>query len=92
MINPNTDEVIYTPLYYLLGHFSKFIRPNAVRIDAKSSKIDGIIYTTAKNKDGSLVLVIYNNNKDSFEISLNIENDNYSSIIEAKAMQTIVLK
>lgn len=92
LINPNTDEVIYTPLYYLLGHFSKFIRPNAVRIDAKSSKIDGIIYTTAKNKDGSLVLVIYNNNKDSFEISLNIENDNYSSIIEAKAMQTIVLK
>ena len=27
-----TDEVYYTPLYYVLAQFSKYIRPDAVRI------------------------------------------------------------
>jgi glucosylceramidase len=92
LINPKTDEVIYTPLYYLLGHFSKFIRPNAVRIEAKGNPIDNLIYTAAKNSDGSLALVIYNNNDEGFKISLNIEGTIYTSAIKPKAMQTIHFK
>jgi glucosylceramidase len=33
-----TDELIYTPSYYYIGHFSKFIRPNAKRISSVSSR------------------------------------------------------
>lgn len=32
LVDPQADSVLYTPLYYLLGDFSKFIRPGAVRL------------------------------------------------------------
>ena len=32
-----TGKLIYTPTYYYLGHFAKFIRPNARRVSAVSS-------------------------------------------------------
>ena len=92
LINPETDEVIYTPLYYLLSHFSKFIRPNSVRIDLKSTQIDGLIYTAAKNMDGSIAVVIYNNKNESFEISMQLKGDIYTTLIAPRAMQTVLLK
>lgn len=92
LINPETDEVIYTPLYYLLSHFSKFIRPDAVRINLKSDATEGVIYTAAKNIDGSLAVVIYNNKNESYEVSLKIEGKNYVSTIAPKAIQTVHLK
>ncbi|MCL7753972.1 glycoside hydrolase family 30 protein [Polaribacter sp. Z022] len=92
LINPETDEVIYTPLYYLLSHFSKFIRPNAVRIDSKSKELEGLIYTAAKNTDGSLAVVIYNNKNESIEVSMDVKGNNYTTTIEPKAIQTIHLK
>ena len=29
IVDPKTDEVYYTPLYYIMAHFSKYIRPGA---------------------------------------------------------------
>jgi len=89
LINPLTDEVIYTPLYYLLSHFSKFIKPEAHRIGLDSSSSKDLIYTAAQNKDGSIVVVIYNNNNESYEISVELDNTTKSTQIAAKAMQTI---
>ncbi|QXP78660.1 MULTISPECIES: glycoside hydrolase family 30 protein [Winogradskyella] len=91
LINPTTDEVIYTPLYYLLSHFSKFIRPDAHRIGINGDKVNGIIYTAAKNTDGSIAVVVYNNNDVAHEISLKLETKNYTVQIAAKAVQTILL-
>lgn len=92
LINPETDEVIYTPLYYLLSHFSKFIRPNAARIDVKSDGLEGLIYTAAKNTDGSIAVVVFNKNDSVTELSFTIDDEVYTSKIAAKAMQTIQLK
>tara|TARA_R110002126_G_scaffold181187_4_gene330039 strand:+ start:48223 stop:49839 length:1617 start_codon:yes stop_codon:yes gene_type:complete len=92
LINPETDEVIYTPLYYLLSHFSKFIRPNAVRIYLKSDGLEGLIYTAAKNTDGSIAIVVFNKNDSVTELSFTIDDEVYTSKIAEKAMQTIQLK
>ena len=89
LINPITDEVIYTPLYYLLSHFSKFIRPNARRINLESEKVDSIIYTAAKNTDDSIALVIFNKNEDVYELSITLESKTYTIQISPKAIQTI---
>jgi len=91
LINPTTDEVIYTPLYYLLSHFSKFIRPDAHRIGINGDKVEGIIYTAAKNTDGSIAVVVYNNNDVAHEISLKLDTKTYTVQIAAKAVQTILL-
>ncbi|NRD22797.1 glycoside hydrolase family 30 protein [Winogradskyella litoriviva] len=91
LINPVTDEVIYTPLYYLLSHFSKFIRPDAKRINLKGETTKGIIYTAAKNIDGSIAVVVYNNNKETHEVTITLETETFTTQISPKAMQTIHL-
>ncbi|WP_340155161.1 glycoside hydrolase family 30 protein [uncultured Winogradskyella sp.] len=91
LINPITDEVIYTPLYYLLSHFSKFIRPDARRIGLKSEESNGLIYTAAKNTDGSIAIVVFNNNDEAYELSLTIEGKTFTTEVAPRAMQTIVL-
>ena len=34
---PESNEVYYTPLYYTLSHFSKYIRPGAYRIGQRGT-------------------------------------------------------
>jgi len=46
-----TDSLIYTPSYYYIGHFSKFIRPNAKRVSTASSKSQ-LLSTSFLNDDG----------------------------------------
>ncbi len=92
LINPVTDEVIYTPLYYLLSHFSKFIRPDAHRIGVKGEAVDGVIYTAAKNTDGSIAVVVFNQNKEAHEVSIVLETKTFTTKIAARAVQTIHLR
>ncbi|RAJ10567.1 glucosylceramidase [Chitinophaga skermanii] len=54
-----TGQLIYTNAYYYMGHFSRFIRPGAVRIGASSSR--AALQTTAfKNTDGKIVVIVLN--------------------------------
>jgi glucosylceramidase len=92
LINPVTDQVIYTPLYYLLSHFSKFIRPDAHRIGLKAKETKGLIYTAAKNTDGSIALVVYNNNEEAYELSIALDTKTFTTNIAPKAVQTINLR
>lgn len=92
LINPNTDEVIYTPLYYLLSHFSKFIRPAARRISLEGDAVEGIIHTAAINPDGSIAVVVYNKTAHPHELLLRLNTSTYSIRIEPKALQTIHLQ
>ncbi|MDB2456647.1 hypothetical protein N9W60_02080 [Flavobacteriaceae bacterium] len=89
LINPVTDEVIYTPLYYLLSHFSKFIRPGAHRIDISGEQAAGLIYTAALNPDNSIAVVVYNKTEEVLELELGLANESYPVKIAARAIQTI---
>lgn len=89
LINPLTDEVIYTPLYYLLSHFSKFIRPDAHRIGWEGEMEEGLIYSAAKNPDGSIALVIFNRNEKPYELSVSLGTKIHTIPVASRAMQTI---
>jgi glucosylceramidase len=59
IVEPNTDTIYYQNSYYYLGHFSKFIRPGAKRIDCRSNNRH--LETTAfENPDGSIAVVVLN--------------------------------
>ena len=59
LYNSQTGELIYTPVYYYIGHFSKYIQKGAVRV--ATTKHDYRLHTAAfKNPDGTLVLVVIN--------------------------------
>ena len=92
LINPVTDEVIYTPLYYLLSHFSKFIRPGACRVELEGENVNDLIYTAAKNPDGSIAVVVFNKNEETYNLSLVLNTETYNIQIAPRAMLTIHLQ
>lgn len=54
-----TGELIYTNSYYYIGHFSKFIRPGALRIMCASTR-SYLLTTGFINEDGTLAIVVMN--------------------------------
>jgi glucosylceramidase len=54
-----TGELIYTPSYYFIGHFSKFIKKGAKRINTVASRSQ-LLATSFKNNDGKIVTVVLN--------------------------------
>ena len=85
----NTGELIYTPSYYYIGHFSKFIRPDAKRISTASSR-SNLLSTTFKNLDGSLVTIVMNSTTDTIKYNLIVDREKTIVEIPAHAIQTLV--
>lgn len=90
IVDEENDEVYFTPLYYTMAHFSKFIRPGAVRIGFENPDKD-VMVTAAKNKDGSIAVIVFNPTEQGKEFSINIKRQKVNSVIAAKAIQTILI-
>lgn len=84
-----TGELIYTPSYYYIGHFSKFINPEAVRVSTTTSR-STIESTTFKNTDGSMATVVMNKTDDKITYNLMVNDSKVSLEILPHAMQTLV--
>lgn len=91
IVDPEKDEVYFTPLYYTMAHFSKFMRPGAIKIGCTINHKD-LMATAVKNPDGTIAVVVFNPTaeKQSLELKLN---DKIKIIsIDAKALQTVIIK
>ncbi len=64
-----TGQVIYTNAYYYIGHFSKFIKPGAKRIVSSATRSQ-LLTTAFKNEDGSIAVVVMN--QDSIKTPFNL--------------------
>ena len=91
IVNVAADEVYYTPLYYVMCHFSKFIRPGAVRIGIEISD-RSLLATAAKNPDGSIALVVFNEEKNLKNFNIEMNGIRQIVSIEPQALQTIIIK
>jgi glucosylceramidase len=89
--NVNLNEVYFTPLYYVMAHFSKFIRPNAKRIASNVSS-DKILVTAFKNSDNTIALIIYNPFQEIQSIEITCHKKMAPISIHGNAIQTIVIK
>ncbi|PTY08255.1 glycosyl hydrolase [Opitutaceae bacterium EW11] len=54
-----SGKLFYTPAFYYIGHFSKFVQPGARRIVA-SPTVDRLSSTAFRNPDGSIAVVVMN--------------------------------
>lgn len=90
IVDPETDEVYYTPLFYTMSHFSRFIRPGAVRIGIENSD-DELMATAVKNPDGSFAVVLFNEGDEAKGFNLKLGEETKSINISGKAIQTIVI-
>ncbi len=84
-----TGELIYTPSYYYIGHFSKFIKPGAVRVSTTTSR-STLESTTFKNENGSMVTVLMNKTEKTIIYNLVVEDGKVSLEIAPHAIQSII--
>ena len=85
----NSGELIYTPSYYYIGHFSKFIRPDAKRVSTAVSR-SSLLSTSFLNTDGKMVTVVMNQSDKEITYNLIITSEKTIIVIPAHAIQTLV--
>lgn len=91
IVDIETDEVYFTPLYFVMSHFSKFIRPGAVRIGLETSDKD-LQVTAAQNPDGSIAVVVFNEGTTTKSFTAEHNGKSKSITIAAQAIQTLVIQ
>jgi glucosylceramidase len=84
-----SGALIYTPSYYYIGHFAKFIRPQARRIATASSR-SSLISTSFQNADGSMVTVVMNQSDKEVTYNLMIASEKTVTTIPPHSIQTLL--
>ncbi len=90
IVDPNKDEIYYTPLYYVMTHFSKYIRPGAQIIDIENND-DNLMVTAALNPDKSIAIVLFNEGNDNKSFNIKLNNFSEKISISPQAIQTIII-
>ena len=65
---------------YMMAHFSKYVRPGAVRISATEQPASGVYISAYKNYDGKLVVVCVNNGSQSYAQRYDFKNFTVKSV------------
>ena len=84
-----TGNLIYTPTYYYIGHFSKFILPNAKRISSSSSR-SNLLTTSFQNENGTFTTIVMNSSNEPITYNFIVDNSEAQLSILPHAIQTIV--
>jgi glucosylceramidase len=90
IVDPEKDEVYFTPIYYTLAQFSKYIRPGAVRIGVEGTSED-LLVTAAENPDGTIAVILFNEDNEPKGIELAFYGERVGINIGANAIQTVVI-
>lgn len=86
-----TQQVHYNSSYYYIGHFSKYVKPGAVRIDSDIDGTSNLQQVAFLNEDGSIALIVMNasDKAESFDIEADGQYANY--VLESHSIATFVL-
>lgn len=84
-----SGELIYTPTYYYIGHFSKFVRPDAQRVSTSSSH-SNLLATSFVNTDDQMATIVMNQTDKAIDYRLLVGSEQVELTIPARAMQSLV--
>jgi glucosylceramidase len=87
-VNSQSGAVTYNADYYALGHFSKFVRPGAVRI-ASTSANGSLKQVAFANADGRLAVVAHNTGGSSMTVRVGAGASAMNVTVPANAAVTI---
>ncbi len=87
--NTKTGELIYTPSYFYIGHFSKFIKPGAKRISSSASRSQ-LLTTSFKNNDGKIATVVMNLSDEKIKYKLYVNMQSAELEILPHAIETLI--
>lgn len=91
MINSEKTDYIKNLSYYYIGHFCKYIKPNAQRI-AYSKYTQDIEVTTFINPDNSIAIILLNRNNFNKEYNLCLNNIIIHDNLDSHAIVTYIVR
>ncbi|XP_018564712.1 putative glucosylceramidase 3 [Anoplophora glabripennis] len=92
LVNASSQEFYKQPMFYAMGHFSKFIVPDSVRLETSyTSKKDGVKSMAFLRPDNLIAVVIFNNGTSNSKVQIQ-RSGIYSNLIdvEAKSIYTVL--
>ena len=89
-VDENQKDFMFGPNYYTVGHFSKFIKRNAVRIGI-SSYNDAIKAAAFNNPDGEIIVVILNTTDNEATPKIRMNDCTADFILPAKSLLTLII-
>ncbi len=72
--------------FYLIGHLSKVISPNAVRIGTSGLKVSGLYTTTVENTDGTYGMVMQNDTDTNIKLVIDDNKHSFTYNLPAKSI------
>lgn len=88
--NCETNELDITPIYYYIGHFSKYLMRGARRI-ATTKYTDALDVCAFKNPSGEIVCVIMNSSNLDLPVNIRIKDSVTEIQINAHTIKTFLL-
>lgn len=82
-------QLVTTPIYTALAHFSRYIRPQARKIGAATSR-SALDATAFRNPDGTVAIVVMNRTAAPVRYALQIDSLATTVEIPARGLQTIL--
>ncbi|XP_032682320.1 lysosomal acid glucosylceramidase-like [Odontomachus brunneus] len=90
IVNASADEFYKQPMFYVLGHFSKYVPPGSVRISSTLARSEGIDSVAFFTPDNATVLVILNRNEVNKKILIeDFDKGTIKINVTAKSINTI---
>ncbi|XP_050308224.1 lysosomal acid glucosylceramidase-like [Anthonomus grandis grandis] len=93
IVNATSDEFYKQPMFYGLGHFSKFIVPGSVRIDIELSGLNTLYNIHALaflRPDGKVAVVLNNRSGSSKTIKVNILGSTQILSLDGNSLNTLL--
>ncbi|CAG2115367.1 unnamed protein product, partial [Medioppia subpectinata] len=90
-IDPLKGEAYKQPSFYSLGHFSKFVSPDSVRIGHEIvNGAEGVHVLTAKRPDNGVVVVALNAGDTDIELNINNQNNWVVNKLPSHSIQSYI--
>ncbi len=90
IVDPDRDEIYYTPLYYVMCHFSKFIRPGYVVMEHQCADQE-LMVSAVKTDNQGYVVVLFNPTTEIKSIKIKGIDQTYRVVLNPQAIQTIII-
>ncbi len=84
------QNLIYESSYYYIGHFSKYVRPQAKRIHLENNHIE-IKASAFLNKDGTMALILLNESNQVHDYSFQYQDKTYAFRMSEHSIHTVLL-
>lgn len=90
MLNKDKTNFIKNLMYYYIGHFSKYILPNSVRIGFTKFS-DNILMTAFKNSNNRVMIVLLNKTNQAIEYNLVYQKQYYHDNLDKHSIVTLLI-